>query len=374
MKHIIIMALLLISASSAMALPLPIGGSNEPITAFACKNCSFEDAKNIAIQNAPENNCSIYENGSIATYCEPVTETILVPVHVTEDVYKFFVTTSIDSRNRPKVSVYSGFAISTIESALMTKYLDFYKDFEAAVNSASISTEELPPLPEFTSGNKSFFLSSSNDNCSSHPTKYFKGINDKREIRSNLASRITASIRGSSAAEYENEPLVSGLSIDMGIDGVGASISSHYVKNDLIVTRGNSFNNRLAFTVSLYTDPTKGNQPLFSLSLHRGLTKIDGFRYSEIFGGDNIDMTNVQMTNCLREFLQQGEQVDESTMTGGGDGSFENPFEGGDILNGDDKDWCRVRTKIRTCIEQPNGGQICTVTTYNWTELCTSTL
>jgi hypothetical protein len=372
MKIFITAVLLLIGISSVIAIPLPIGGFNEPVTAFACKSCSFAAAKNIAIQNAPENNCSIYQGRGNPAFCESITKTIFVPVLSTEDVFKFTVITSIGSDNRPEISVYSDLPTTAIESALMAKYFALYKDFQASVNSANISTADLPPLPEFTLGNKPFYSSSSNDDCSGHPIQYFKGKNEKTSIRTDLAAQIKVSMSGSTVAEFENEPLTNGTSIDVQITGAGASVSSQYIKNNLVLTRGDSFDNRLVFIVSLYTDPTKGNQTAFGLALHRGFTKIDGFRYSEIFGGDNVDMSDIQMSSCLREFLQGGDEVDQSKLPGGGEGSYKVPFEGRDILNGGERDWCRVITTIPTCIEQTDGGQICSETTYNWTEICSS--
>ncbi|GAC27434.1 hypothetical protein [Brumicola pallidula] len=369
MKFVLPIVLLIMSTSSVIAFPSLDESAREPTAAFACKDCDLNAAKNIAIQNAPKNTCSIYQNSQNSTFCESITQTILVPVHNTENVFKFDVTTSIDSRNRPRVSVTSLMPLSTIESALMTKYIDFYKDFASAVNSASITSAELSPIPAYSLSNSAPYSSSGSNDCSSHPVSYFKGLNEKRDIRTELASRVTASIGGVTAVQYENEALVNSASVDVHVTGGGVSIGLQYVKNDLVITRGTSFENRLAFTANVYSDSTRG-RTLFSLSLNPALTKIDGFKYSEIFGGGNIDMSDVAVTDCLREFLQDGEPVSPSTLPGGGDGTFDDPFVGPDIPDGGRLDWCGYRTSIRTCIEQPDGGQICTVSTYSFIAPC----
>jgi hypothetical protein len=372
MKFVLSIALLMMSAPSVMAFPFSDGGPGQTV-AFACINCDFNAAEHIAIQNAPKNTCSIYRTPPNAAYCESVSQTILIPVHDTRNVFKFNVTTSIDSQNRPVVSVDSFFPVNTLETALMSKYLDFYEEFELAVRGASITSEELLQPAVFSTNASSPASVTENDECSSHPTHYFKNLGNKRSIRGNLADRIQLSIGGDSGAEYSNEALINSGSLDVSLTGGAVSVGMQYIENSLVVTRGDSFENRLAFDVNVFSDPTSGNNALFSLTLNTSLTKIDGFKYSELFGGGNVDLSNTIISNCLVEFLKSGDAVSDTPTSGGGDGTLEDPFVGIDVGNSNTLwDFCGYTETIRTCIDNPNGTQSCVESTYSFVARCGS--
>jgi hypothetical protein len=49
---------------------------------------------------------------------------------------------------------------------------------------------------------------------------------------------------------------------------------------------------------------------VFSLELNKSLTKINGLKYSELFGGEEADLSNLTVASCLIEFLSENAESD----------------------------------------------------------------
>ena len=376
MKYLLALTLLFVSVPYSMAFP-SLDGNQEPAIAFACKDCDFLAAEHIAIQEAPENTCSIYRNGPNAAYCESVSQEILIPVHDTRNTFKFTVTTSINSQNIPVVSVTSFFPLTATQNSLMNQFFDLYDDFSQAVDHANMSSDELSPAPIFTTNENPMNIGAKDDACESHPISYFSDANSKRSARRGLASRIQESIGGSTAAEYQNEVLVSGgsLQFSAGADGfgVGIGVNVQYIEKNLIVFKGDDFENRLAFDLRLATD--SANKVRFSLSLNKEWTKIDGFKYWEVFGSSGLDLASGHglVSNCLLDFFSENtEPLDSEPTTGAGDGSFQNPFEGLGISSATNSlDFCLFTRKFKNC-STTKEGETCTKSTVSWIGRCSS--
>ncbi|SET62495.1 hypothetical protein [Thalassotalea agarivorans] len=374
MRKLTLLSLLTFAAISAQLHA--IGGGDEstqkPNIAFACKDCTLTEAETIAIENAPVNDCDIYRNGSTASFCEAVRQDILIPVTNTRYVYKFVVTTTIDSQNRPVVNLFR-FPLTTDQTSLMNMYFDFNEEMQAAISNASIDESEMFPEPNFTITSFSPENGTSAGNeCKNHPTQYFRGLNEKRAIRSELAARITAAINGSTAVEFTQEPLPTGGGLNLATNGAAVSVNFQYFQANQIVTRGTDFNNRLAFDVNIAGDVTSNNVAVFSLTLNKTFTKIDGLKYSELFGSD-VDLAGVGISNCLRKFLEEeSEEVPEDQLPpAGGSGSFNDPFTGADAnTNIDPIKFCEVPRRLKTCSTLPNGSVKCTYTTFTMLTSC----
>ncbi|GAA5130794.1 hypothetical protein [Thalassotalea piscium] len=341
----------------------------QPNIAFACRDCTLADAEAIAREKAPINDCDIYRNGPVASFCEAVTQEILIPVTNTKYVYKFITSTTIDSLNRPVVNLFS-FPLTSDQTNLMNMFFDFYEGLQAAIQNASIHDLEMSPSPSYAmhvngSG------ASDGDECESHPTKFFRGINEKRAIRSELAARVTTAMSGSTAVEFTQESLLGGGGINFGTTGAGISVSVQYFEVDQIVTRGTDFNNRLAFDVNISGDATRNNLAVFNLSLNTEFTKIDGFKYYEIFGSE-VDLEGVGISNCLREYFEEeSEAIPEDQMPeSGGSGTYNDPFTGADAFsNTNPQDLCKYNRRVKTC-STTKEGTTCTYTQVSWLNSC----
>jgi hypothetical protein len=370
MKYLLALTLLFVSVPYSMAFLFP-DGNQEPAIAFACKDCDFLAAEHIAVQQAPENTCSIYRNGPNAAYCESVSQEILIPVHNTRNTFKFTVTTSISSQNIPVVSVTSFFPLTATQSDLMNKYLDFYEDFSWAVSNASMSTAELSPTPIFTT-DPTLSLAAKDDACESHPSYYFANATNASKIEQSMAARVEISLNGSTGAEYTNEALPAGGGLNLTTTGGGISINFVYVRNDLMVIRGDDYANRLAFNIHIASQPTLSNLAVFSLSLNTGFTNIDGYRYGAIFGGGELDLSeDALVSNCLLDVLNENsEPTDDAPTVGGGDGRFSDPFTGANIPNSSPTEFCKYSRKLKTCVTDEDAVQTCSYSTFKWIARC----
>ncbi len=172
---------------SLLSLAFPFDGKQD-VQAYACEDCNEINARNIAVANAPVNNCDIFRNGSIASYCEPISKEILIPVHKTKDIYKFIVTTKIDSQNRPFVSA-RAFPLTSNQSAIMHSYLDFNDDLINAISEASISSSELFPKPDFIMSKSAQGAGNNDSSCDSHPTAFLSSPESKRAIRKEIEDK-----------------------------------------------------------------------------------------------------------------------------------------------------------------------------------------
>ncbi|QOL26652.1 hypothetical protein LP316_04955 [Thalassotalea sp. LPB0316] len=367
MKHVFLISTLIFSSSS-FAFSLD---SQQEVQAFACEDCNEIAARSIAVANAPSNSCNIFRNGRSASYCEPIAKQILIPVHKTRDIFKFIVTTQIDAQNRPYVTARS-FPITPNQSEVMHQYLEFNDDLMVAISEANISSSELFPKPDFVMSKSAQGTGSNDSTCDSHPTAFLSSPENQQAISSDIGNKLSTAFRGNTAADLTHERLTSGGGISLGQGAAGIDISFSYLNRNLLVFRGDDFDNRLAFNVHLGSDPLRDNHVVFSLELNKGWTKIDGFKYGELFGGGAIDLSGVLVSNCLIDFLtKEGDSGNEPPTTGGGTGSLSDPFYGFDALNNNDPlNFCRYNKTVKTCSTTEDGNTSCTSSRITWINKC----
>lgn len=370
MKNLLTFSLFFMSMRLVMALPFA-NENQEPTEAFVCQRCDLLEAERIAIKNAPESTCNLYQNESNVALCEPVSKEILIPVQHTQLIFRFKVTTSIGEQDLPVVNVQT-LPLTATQEVLMNQYFDFYNEFKLAVGKASISSAELSPLPIFITNAIPKSVGIKEDVCASHPAYYFSNDTNKLNIHNELADRIENSIEGMVVAEYSETlfPRESFLNISRGTDKV--EVNMQYVEDEFLVFRGDDFNNRLAFSVHKTADPTVSNKVVFNFSLNKAFTKIDGFKYGEIFGGGSVDLEGVIVSNCLLNLLNENSEEDlgDTPTSGGGDGSFSDPFTGVNIPTANPHQFCKFSRKYENCNVGPNGNQQCTSSNIKWVAPC----
>lgn len=384
MKKILLLSLLVFLAISSPTHALIPGGTggNEsimlPNIAFVCENCTLSEAEAIAIKEAPINSCDIYRNGNIASYCEAIIQEILIPVTSTRQVYKFTVSVTKDSYNRSVITAFSFPFLTANQTTLTNLVFDFDDELQAAITNASLvttTTVDMSPLiPSFSNPDFNVGGGSGGGSCSSHPTEFFRGLTEKREIRSELAMRLSANIYGKTAAEFSQESLVNSIGVNFSSNGAGLQVGYEYFESNQVITYGTDFENRLAFDVQISGDVTRENMAIFSFTINEQFTKIDGLKYREIFGS-SPDLRGVPISNCLRDFLKdESEKIESSqNLPDGGTGDENDPFTGGfaeSIEN--NTQLCTYRRNLKTCSILPSGDEKCTKSVVTWNSACTA--
>lgn len=380
MKHVVIILLLglsLVTTAHAGFGEDNLGGSllggQSKTQAYACNNCNSSEAKSIVIREAPVNNCSIYRNGRNASFCEPLSKEILIPVYKTREVFKFIVTTSINSQNRPVVNVIS-FPVTAAQYSVMDKFFDLYEEFEEAVSKVN---HESSLNNAFYTPSYSSKLSGAEANdyldCSNHPIWFFANDANARNIKSRLGDSLIDFMDGKTQSEVSYESLVSSGGVQVATNGAGANIGLQYFGRNLIiftnVGRTGGYTNRLAFDVNLGTDILNANKVNVVLSLNRMFSSIDGYGVNTIFGGANTDLSGGAISECLKKFLEdKGESIVEKS--GGGSGTAIDPFTGLEGLNNvDSNSYCKYKREYEICTETKDGTS-CRASTVEWTARC----
>lgn len=345
---------------------------------YFCRDCNAVQARAIAIQQAPENSCSIYRNGRNASYCESTSKEILVPSIDSRAIYKFIITTSIDSRNRPQISLI-GFPVTAKQRDLINNYFEFYNELTRAVSLANknmyLDSKKSFSQPHYISRAPSNSIDDSID-CSGHPTFYFSSNENARYIENNVEKSIANYFRETSFIGIKFDRLVSGLGFQIGKDSIGGNVSFQYVENDLIAFTSEDDNNRLAFDVDVRSgvgDPS-GNVRV-QLRYNQSWTNIDGFQASQLFGGDETDLGNqANASDCLRKLLRdKGEKNkrEQEPEPDGGVGSGHDPITGSDAdTNFNPVMRCRYSRDLKTCSTTKDGVKTCRYSTIKWIDSC----
>ncbi|NVK57655.1 MAG: hypothetical protein HWE26_18790 [Alteromonadaceae bacterium] len=324
-----------------------LNSNHVPPQAYACSNCDIRAAEKIAIEAAPDNDCKVDKSRPTTSVCEPVTKDVFIPVLSNQEVFKFTVTTRINAQNLPVVSVVPSRVLPE-ESAVMDKFFDFYADLEQALSKVSIATAELAQSNvNETNYTTAIQNTPQPDRCANHPAYYFKNLGNVREIKNKLASRLRAEFKADS------------------------SVISQYAQHNLLALWGDSFDNRVAFNVNFANNPANTIHPLFNLTLHKAATKIDGFQYGELFGGNTADLTDGGISSCLTELLSELAKPSAASPThGGGDGSFGNPYVGTDTDNAPDSSFCQFTRDVTLCNTDSEGNSECPTTAVTWIDRC----
>lgn len=352
----------------AISLPSP----SAPLEAYACDNCSITEAENLARLQAHINTCSIWENGSPATFCEPVSKHVIILSIATRTAFKFTVTTSINSQNVPVVST-SSFPLSSTEFSLTSDFFDFYADLTDAVIDAQdtldaqqIVVEGLPSLKAINVYNATL------NSCENHPSNYFKNIGNERDIKNELVNLVKERMHGATWAEFTHETFAGGGSIS-----VSKGVDLHYIQNKLSVSKEYGPQNYLVFNIygqgNISSGGGSGEKIKLDLRLNKNFSRIDGFSVESLFPSGNVevvDLTDGLVSNCLRELLDQNSEP-TTTPPGAnmGSGTFSDPYTGDDGTHNPGS-YCIKRSVVTTRSTTEDGVVTETTTTFSWIGMC----
>lgn len=350
-------------------------GASSVIQAYACDDCNSLEARTIALREAPRNSCNIYRNGKNATYCESISKTVLIPSNKSREVFKFIVTSSINSSNHPQTTIIT-FPLSAKENALMDEYFYLHDKVQSAVSQVNRELSEQVSIPirryspsEFNE----YQRANGNNECDNHPANYLSSLTFRRNTKNNLAQHITGKLSGDAIdATYSNKLSGGGFSISR--DGFGANVSYQYIENNNIAFVTTDKNNRLAFDVHVGRDPSNPDGIGIGLTLNSIFTKIDGFQFADLFNNSNSDISDASISICLRDYLEEeGQEPDNSLESSGGSGSNTDPFwgplvDGLDVLS----NFCEYRRKATVCRTDKTGIPTCGSTVVTFTARCGS--
>ncbi|WP_423187754.1 hypothetical protein ACO1PK_05950 [Alishewanella sp. d11] len=339
------------------------------LEAYACKDCSLEQAEALARLLAPINSCDIWEKGPEATFCEPVSKEVFILSHETKDVFKFNVTTTINSQNTPTISVWN-MPVLAFELDLSHDYFTLYAELENAVIAAQDKLMMIQPSEVSTHSNFAYHSMGSvtQDSCENHPTHFFKSVSNQRAIISELVGHVASEIGNSTWAEFTYERFVGGGSIGLskGSGSIGVSLQFH--QNNMAITKKYGPGNYLSFQVFALTNVATSNSLMLDLRLNKSFSKIDGVPLATLFA-NKVDLTDTVMSNCWREFLkEESEPVSTPPGNGGGSGTIDDPFLSGG--SHDAGSYCVIRRSVTTCSTDRDGDTRCVKSTVSWTDFC----
>lgn len=339
------------------------------IEAYACNDCSLQQAQGLARLQAPINSCDIWHNGPEATFCEPVSKEVFILSHETKDVFKFNVVTNINSQNIPTISVWS-LPVLPFELDLSNDYFTLYTQLENAVIAAQDKLMMIQPgtLNTYSNFEYDFINSATQDSCENHPTHYFKSVSNERTIISELVEHVATEVGNSTWAEFTYERFVGGGSIGLSKGAASIGVSLQFHQNNMAITKNYGPGNYLSFQVFALTDVGTSNSLVLDLRLNKSFSKIDGVPLVTLFA-ENVDLTDTMMSNCWRNYLkEESEPVPTSPDTGGGSGSIDDPFQGGG--SHEPGSFCIIHRSVTTCSTNIDGHTRCMKSTVSWTDLC----
>lgn len=352
------------------------------LRAFACTDCSYNKAKQIALAEAPTLNCSGNHSSPFAPpgaieLCDPVEEKLIVAVNDTQVLYAFDVMVTKNSYGQDVTQIFDASA-SAAEVALMDKYFDTFKALESAINEYN----QMQVINSNSSNKQkvrisSLMASSQNDapDCSAgHPLDYFKNLEAKKNIEQNIRQDIHGILRekDTTITEMQNDGLNNGGGFNISLAGFGGNISLQYVEKKLVASKFYGPDNFLVFNINPGADVTDTDTTGYvGLTLNSVLSQVDGNQFNNVFNGGNlenggvVDLTASNLSPCTWEFFKN---LDKVELPGsGGSGTRNDPHygPGSSSLPG----ICLKTVRQRTCSAGP-GGNTCTVTYFHFVENC----
>lgn len=369
-KALLITILLLGALSTNVAF-------SQDLQVFACDDCSFSEAKQIASQNAPDNACESDGFGGGPNFCPPVSQNIIVAKFSNSSAWKFEVITNKDSNGQEFYQVYE-LAPSPEESDLIQDFFTLYNDFDLSAATVShYDYSNAMESPESYPMNDVANVDGMETCDSPHPTDYFRNVNTRSTMKTDLAGAIEQHMAGQTSVEYQSEALPNGGGFSIGKGSIGASVSLQYSERKIIVTKWYNGQNYLAFNVFLKAQFDPGSQKYLAkvaLGLSKIHSKIDGIQADELLGDTGSsyisDTEGAELSPCTIEYIRKkGEKV-EDTSSPSGSGTKEDPFVGGS----NHPSWaiCRETYAVQTCSTPAEGQQTCTNANITFLTACSA--
>lgn len=345
---------------------------------YACDTCDYNDARNIATQEFEPFSCILentHENplfGTTEYVCETTQRTIIIANPLTETAYKFDISATNHNQytDAPHVVVTDA-GLTTPEQQALTQFYDINEEFRTHVSNFSMDDPDIVTSQQTNSSTSkqtlsqpmdtsSLMDSSGGSDCSTHPSTYLTGLEAQRLIRFKLAQGLKAEIGTSSWNDHYVETKATGFGFDLNVTGGGVQVSWEHNTLDAIasVKFGNPGVNVLVFNVSFVGDVSaSGHRDLyFAMSLHKGVSLVDGIPIGNFMSGNVNDLTNVGVAECLIENLAQTAIEDLAWDSGTVDDGTSSTWTPGVAYPGG----CTRQVKYRTCSITMDGVQTST--------------
>ncbi|GFD90703.1 hypothetical protein KUL152_29290 [Tenacibaculum sp. KUL152] len=315
---------------------------------YACDTCDYDDARNIAKQKFKPFACTVENMGENPVFgttvynCETTIRTIIVANSLTQTAYKFDIsaTNHTEFTDAPNVVV-SNASLTTPEQQALSEFYEIDEEFRRNVSNFSVD-------------------STSDTDCQAHPSHYLTGLAAQRDIRFRLAQGLKNKIGTSSWNDHYVETKFTGFGLDVHAVGGGLQVNWEHNPLDAYATVkfDNPSINSLVFNIKFVGDvsATGHREMFFAMELHKGASLVDGFPIGNFMSGNNNDLTNVGVSDCLIENLAQ-------TATG------DLAWDSGKVGTGPVTTWtpgvfyspsCTRQVKYKTCSTTQGGVQPCT--------------
>lgn len=302
-------------------------------------------------------------------------------VHSTKTFEKFTVTTSINSVNQPFVTVFSTLK-SPADNAAIQKYFDIVDtiaSFTVDIDMTSFSSQS--STLNFNDDLMSISSSTGEEisDCAEHPTHYFKSLDNERDVKM-YASRKMTLLSGTDVKQVNLEyDEIKKEGVTVGFGSTELKIEQVYVKQKLAVRLKydkEGTHNYLTFMIGsinevVWDDDNK--RALINLKLAPSFSRIDGINVAKLFRDGKVDLTDVPMSKCFQEFLQEETEPlpEDPNKPSSGTGTQEDPFEGGDRSNYQMGTFCKFKLSgLETCSITEDETVKCTETFVEWVGPC----
>ena len=363
--------------SAFLAFSLHSHGSQLTET-YACDTCDYDNAQNIAKQKFKPFACTVENMGENPVFgttvynCETTIRTIIVANSLTQTAYKFDIsaTNHTEFTDAPNVVV-SNASLTTPEQQALSEFYEINEEFkrnvsnfsvDSTTSTASQQTHSLD-FKETTSqpfGAYELINSTSDTDCQAHPSHYLTGLAAQRDIRFRLAQGLKNKIGTSSWNDHYVETKFTGFGLDVHAAGGGVQVSWEHNTLDAYATVNfeNPSINSLVFNIKFVgnVSATGHREMIFAMELHKGASLVDGFPIGNFISGNNNDLTNVGVSDCLIENLARAATEDRAWDSGKvGAGPVTTWTPGGFYSPS-----CTRQVKYKTCSTTQGGVQPCT--------------
>ena len=320
---------------------LQIANASEATKAFACYNCGYEQAKQIAMQEAPVvGSCSTGDMPgsfpSAPSVCDGVEQDIIITSVNDRSVFKFHLVV-IPGFGGASISIFDQNPTSA-DLQISTKFFIFIDDISTAID--QVHTEYFSQTESMTSPTASSLglsvqatSSDAEDFCNAnHPTSYFKSAESRRDILRGIADDIREGMGSRSWTEFTHDGYQNSAQIDIAVGAIGYGFGMEYFQKALRVTKTYGAGNNLTFDLSVSGQLDDVNDKLeFGFKLHPEISKIDGLQVNQLFSeGEVVQLWDTTMSDCWNEFVEEeGQRVDphpDDPSTG--TGTYRDPYRG----------------------------------------------
>lgn len=295
------------------------------IDTYSCGNCNENDMKALAKAKAPPLKCYFTNPpGTIPTpidqVCEPTYRTIIVANSIDRMAFKYKVE-SIPGTYSNTIVKLNDITISPLENELLQEWYSIDNEFRSLGN---YTFTHQPTYSSYTTFDKLTTSNYASPECADHPSSYMSNSRKQLELYKDMSSVIQADMGSQSWNEYTTDTSVTGGGITFGKGSVGFNITLTHKDKKVFAHNIWDANNYFSFEASYVGHYELNGQSTLQLAftLQKSASAVDGMTLEAWYLPRN-DFSNIPISNCMREYIDdiaQSSQVIPSGSPGGSTG------------------------------------------------------